>query len=73
MWVIVGVVVAALLLAAALMDRGARRRGARVLASEDIVREVREADRDARAIDSTLMPPGGDWTSWNRRNGGRGR
>ena len=72
MWVVIGVVLAALLLVSALLDRGARRRGARVVASEDIWNEVREANRDSRVIDSGFVPPRDKglygWTSWNRRN-----
>ena len=72
-WLIVGIVVAALLLAGALMDRNARRRGGRVLGSSDIWYQVREADRDSRVIDNSVAPPAGrdsGWTSWGRRNSG---
>jgi hypothetical protein len=70
-WAIVGGFLALLLLAAALMDRGAKRRQARISSSGDIWREVRESRRDAEVIDSTgFGPPRGDigWTSWSRRN-----
>lgn len=70
-WAIVGGLVVVLLLAAALMDRNARRRHARIVNSGDIWREVRESRRDAEVIDSTgLGPARGDinWTSWSRRN-----
>ena len=72
-WAIVGGFLALLLLAAALMDRGAKRRQARISSSGDIWREVRESRRDAVVIDSTgFGPPRGDigWTSWSRRNQG---
>lgn len=72
-WAIVGGFLALLLLAAALMDRGAKRRQARISSSGDIWREVRESRRDAEVIDSTgFGPPRGDigWTSWSRRNRG---
>lgn len=73
-WAIIGAIVAALLLVAALMDRSTRRRRGRTLNSKDISREVREANRDSQVIDSGFVPPrnGGDydWTSWNRRNKG---
>jgi hypothetical protein len=76
MWVVIGLVLAALLVLSALMDRGTRHRGARVIASGDIWREVREANRDSRVIDSGPLPPRDKdvygWTSWTRRNrGGR--
>ena len=70
-WVVIGALVVLLLLAAALMDRNARRRHARITYSGDIWREVRESRRDAEVIDSTgFGPPEGDigWTSWSRRN-----
>lgn len=75
-WAVVGGVVVALLLATWRMDRGARRRGARVLGSGEVWREVREGVRDARVLDnSVLLPPNGQrenygWTSWSRRNHG---
>lgn len=72
-WAIVGGFLGLLLLAAALMDRSAKRRQARITSSGDIWREVRESRRDAEVIDSTgFGPPQGDigWTSWSRRNHG---
>ena len=74
-WVSIGGLVAVLLLVSALMDRNARRRHERIVASGDIWREVRESRRDAEIIDSTgVGPPRGDigWTSWSRRNHGSG-
>ena len=74
-WISVGSLVAVLLLVTALMDRNARRRHERIVASGDIWREVRESRRDAEVIDSTgFGPPRGDigWTSWSRRNHGSG-
>ena len=70
-WAIVGGLLGLLLVAAALMDRNARRRRARIASSGDIWRDVRESKRDAEVIDSTgIGPPRGDigWTSWSRRN-----
>lgn len=72
-WASIGGVVVVLLLVSALMDRNARRRHERIVASGDISREVRESRRDAEVIDSTgFGPPRGDigWTSWSRRNHG---
>ncbi len=74
-WAMVGSLLVLLLLVAALMDRSAKRRQARIVNSGDIWREVRESRRDADVIDSTgFGPPRGDigWTSWSRRNHGSG-
>jgi hypothetical protein len=75
-WAVLGGLLALLLLAAALMDRNAKRRQAHVSNSGDIWREVRESRRDAEVIDSTgFGPPRGDigWTSWSRRNHSNGQ
>ena len=66
MWVLIGVVLAGLLLAAWRMDAGVRRRGSRVSASADVWFEVRESRRDADLVN----PVANDysWTSWSRRN-----
>jgi hypothetical protein len=66
MWVLVGVVLAGLLLAAWRMDAKVRRRGSRVAASSDVWFEVRESRRDADLVN----PVANDysWTSWSRRD-----
>jgi hypothetical protein len=66
MWVLVGVVLAGLLLAAWRMDAKVRRRGSRVSASSDVWFEVRENRRDADLVNPVAKDY--SWTSWSRRN-----
>ena len=65
-WVVVGLVVTAVLVAAWRMDAAARRRQTRVAHHSDVWFQVRESRRDAEAMN----PFSGDtsWTSWSRRN-----
>lgn len=69
-WAVLGGLVALLLLSAALMDRNARRRRARVVDSRDIWNHVREGRRDAKMVDNTplLTPKDASWTAWSKRD-----
>ncbi|MGY1843280.1 hypothetical protein [Modestobacter sp. SYSU DS0875] len=66
-WLVMGLGLAALLLTAWLMDRAARRRGARMSPGADVAWEVRESRRDAEILGK---PYNQDvtWSSWSRRN-----
>ena len=66
LWVLVGVVLAGLLLAAWRMDARVRRRGSRVHASSDVWSEVRESRPDADLVNPVAKDY--SWTSWSRRN-----
>ena len=65
-WVLIGVVLAGLLLAAWRMDVRVRRRGSRVLSSSDVWFQVRESRRDAELVNPVVDDY--SWTSWSRRN-----
>ena len=69
-WSVIGGVIAVLLLVSWLMDRSAKRRGRRTLASGDIVAAVRDGRRDAEVVNDAggLLPRDVSWTSWSRRN-----
>ena len=65
-WVLIGVVLSGLLLAAWRMDVRVRRRGSRVLSSSDVWFQVRESRRDAELVNPVVDDY--SWTSWSRRN-----
>jgi hypothetical protein len=69
-WSVIGGVIAVLLLVSWLMDRSAKRRGRRTLASSDIAAAVRDGRRDAEVVNDAgaLLPRDVSWTSWSRRN-----
>jgi FtsZ-interacting cell division protein ZipA len=66
LWVLIGVVLAALVLVAWRMDARVRRRGSRVFASSDVWYQVRESRRDAELVNPVANDH--SWTSWSRRN-----
>jgi hypothetical protein len=70
-WVVVGAVVAAGLVAMALFDRRARRRGHRLRNSSDMKSDIVEGKQDARAIGAGGVVGSGDasWTAFFRGNG----
>ena len=65
-WVVLGVVVLAVLVAAWRMDRAVQRRGSRVSHHSDVWFEVRENRRDADLVNPLAKDY--SWTSWSRRN-----
>ena len=65
-WAVVGLALAALLVAAWRMDAAVRRRGSRVTHSGDVWRDVRDSRRDVEA--SNPFSSDTSWTSWSRRN-----
>ena len=66
LWVGIGLVVLAVLVAAWRMDRAAQRRGARVQHHSDVWSQVRESRRDAEVVNPVASDC--SWTSWSRRN-----
>ena len=65
-WGVVGLVLAAVLVAAWLMDRAVRRRGSSAAHHSDLWFEVRESRRDAEIVNPLATDY--SWTSWSRRN-----
>ena len=65
-WLVVGVVLAGVLLAAWWSDHTVRRRGSRVSHHSDVWFEVRESRRDAEVMNPLVSD--NSWTSWSRRN-----